>query len=512
VSPRFTSRQRVGFALWFCLHDLLEPVARPVSRAVITAVALSTAASCVALALPWVTAEIRLRRLAASPWARCVWVWGHTELDEKFTPARLGQLASAVREKLPAADAGVAAAGFHDVTLEFIDPAGVRRYRRGRTIGRDDPLLPALGRLLRWGAGFDGPDSSGIILAPALVERLGESPDYPPAMVSIATVNGRPQAVTVAGITRDSFPLEYDFLLTEAGDEHIRAADNAPPPMQVWSGPLGADWPKKWSRFPEVVKKKAAAEWQIEVKEDDRLAGRVLRLGAADARPEELWRSYLVRINERMVELGLGDAPGFDAVEADPPASPPPPRPRGPYRKATVYVLDLKNLRPAADAARGMDLYANDAARALVDEIETTADQAKAVVVGLVATFCVAGFVALGLALFLRGRQKAAQVGMLRAMGADARMLRMTTVTEAAVLWAEGTVLGLGMACLIGIGLCRKYEVTWDELRAAARTGWWAVFVGVFLAASLCGSTLGNLLATRRVRRRPAAESLGLTS
>jgi hypothetical protein len=54
--------------------------------------------------------------------------------------------------------------------------------------------------------------------------------------------------------------------------------------------------------------------------------------------------------------------------------------------------------------------------------------------------------------------------------------------------------------------------VTADELRAAARTGWWAVSVGGFLALSLLGCVAGNLWATARVRRRPASESLGLTS
>jgi ABC-type antimicrobial peptide transport system permease subunit len=162
--------------------------------------------------------------------------------------------------------------------------------------------------------------------------------------------------------------------------------------------------------------------------------------------------------------------------------------------KATVYVQELQQLRPAADAARGMDLYASDAARALVDEIEATADQAKAVVIALVVAFCAAAFVTLTLALYLRGRHKAAQVGMLRAMGADDRVLWTVTAFEAALMWLVGVLIGLALASAAGATACGVYHVTADEFRAAFATGWWAVSVGGFLTGSLVGCVLGNLL------------------
>src|SRR5262249_43779654 len=115
-------------------------------------------------------------------------------------------------------------------------------------------------------------------------------------------------------------------------------------------------------------------------------------------------------------------------------------------------------------------------------------------------------------ALYLRGRQKTAQVGMLRAMGAKNRVLRAVAVAEALVLWRMGTARGLALALGVAVVLGWHYRVSGAELRAVVGSGWWAVSVGGFLVGSLLGCVFGNLLATWRVYRRPAAESLGLTS
>ncbi len=507
-------RGRLGFALGFCRRDLLEAAARPVTLAVIAAVTLATAAACLALALPWITAEIRLRRLAETPWARCIWVSVHP-LEEKFTDARLSRLQAAVQEAITAADPGVTVAGFHDVfDLEFFERQGKGSLHcNGRTINRSDPLLPALGKLLQWGDGFDGPVGPGVILSPLLLERLGWSVKQPPSAIRVRLpLSGRTCTWTVVGVTRDPLPLGHDFLLTEAEDERLRGIDLGSPVNQVWSGPLGPDWPKQWSDFPQSLQKQAAQKWQIESEVSRRLKGLTLKLTAADARPEEAWRGYLVQIQQRMVEQGYAEAPGFDAVESDGQTDRQQPRPRGPYSKATIYVANLKHLRAAADAARSLDLYANDAARALVDEIEWTSDQAKLVLLGLVLAFCAAGFITLVLALYLRGQQKIAQFGMLRAMGADNRLLQTIAVTEAGGMWLGGTLVGLVLAVGIGAVLAWCCGVTAGEVAAGLQTGWWAASVGGFLLLSLACCVLGNLWATRQVRHRPAAESLGLTS
>ena len=207
---------------------------------------------------------------------------------------------------------------------------------------------------------------------------------------------------------------------------------------------------------------------------------------------------------------GFAQAPDFMAIRPGRPTPAPHPDPRGPYGNAAVYLQDLGKLGTAADAAREMGLYANDAARPLVEEIETESRQAQWVLGWLVVGFATAEFVALILALYLRGRQKAAQVGMLKAMGANGRVLRAVAAVEAVVFWAIGTAVGLVLAAVVVAAACWCGAVTAGELAAGARTGWWAIYAAAFLLASLIACVAGHHLATRGVRRRPAAESLGL--
>ncbi|HYH67383.1 MAG TPA: FtsX-like permease family protein [Urbifossiella sp.] len=523
--PRLSALARLRFAAWFCGFDLTERVARPVTVAVVLAVALTTAAATVALAVPAVAAEVRLTRLRQSPLARGVWVYSPTELGDRFTPDRLTRLEAAVRDKAPGAAFTVS--GFHDVDLEFVDPTRLKLLqRRGRTVGPADEVLPAVSAaadrpaavpsLVRPGGGFVGPDGPGVVLSPTLAKRLGLDPDAPPPLGPVriqSRQTGRELNWMVVGVTRDPLPLGHDFLLTEAEDARLRSADPDRRRKAVRSGPLPAGWPEFWGQFPDDAQS-AALKWRVEVKvaEDDaRPPGRWLELTADDDRRESDWHGYLKRIAELVPRTDPKAAEKFAVVEADPTAPAPPPEPRGAYPKATVYVGELQHLRPAADAARGLDLYANDAARTLVDEIEATAARAQAVAVGLVAAFSAAGAVTLLLALYLRGRQKAPQVGMLRAMGATDQVLRAVVAGEAAALWLVGTVVGLALAAAAGEAGRRYYALTDEEMAAARATGWWVWAVAVSVA-TLVGCVVGNLAATRGVRRGPPAAALGLSS
>ena len=308
---------RMRFAAWFCVRDLFESVALPVSAAVIAAVALSTTASCLALALPGVTAEIRLRRLAEEPWKRCVWTTYRTR-EEKFFDPRLAQigLEGAVRERMADIDRGAVVSGFHEVRedKEFYALGGGGMLFRPRPDGRPErPLLPRLPQLLRPGsdAGFDGPEGAGVILSPTLVKLVGGSPDDPPREVRVRLPRtARPYKWKVVGVTRDPLPLEYDFLVTEAEDTRLRAADTPDPQTEVWSGrigvgPPGKSWPDDWSNFPKTLQDRAEVQGHPVL--EGRPGRRSPRLGSphrGSARPG--WRVGLAPVGRRRSRHGAG--------------------------------------------------------------------------------------------------------------------------------------------------------------------------------------------------------------
>ena len=509
MTPRFTLRQQLGYALWFSRRDLFDPVAAWVSWAVVLAVAVATSAAVVALAVPGVTAEIRLRRLAANPWGRCVWVDAHSL--SRLSDAKLREMEAGTCNRATAAPGTATAAGFHSLKLQMfpLGPGGARQ-RSGRTSHPDDPAFAVLKQLLRSGKGFDGPTGGGVILSPTLLQRLGGSLDNPPPSVRILTPKYEDEREwPVVGVTRDPLPLGYDFLVTESEEQRLRAGDEFIEQSVVFSGSLGDAWPQEWRDFPPDARN-AAAKMGFEVTVVERAAGDVLRLEARHTLRVVEWQKHLTDLAGH-IAAKHPPAPGFATVSPSQATAPPAPEPLGSYPRATLYVDDLKHIRPAAQAARDMDLHANDAARDMVDEIETTAARAQALVLALVTAFCAAEFGTLTLALYLRGRQKAPQVGMLRAMGAPRRALWLIAGAEAGVLWLAGTVFGLLLAVAVGLALCDAHSVTSDELRAAVRAGW-AGRAGLFIGASLLACVLGNWVATWGVRRRPPAEALTLSN
>ncbi len=503
------SRAGWAFALGFCRRDLGEAQARAVSLAVAAAVALTVAATVVALAVPDVATEVRLRRMAAQPWTRCVWVQPLSSLDPKFTPERLVALEASARARLPAADPGLAVVGFHAVSLDVFDlnrdATGLSPY--GRTVAAGDPLLPALPGLVRGGGGWNPAAPAGLLLCPRYLTRLGGDPDAPPAAVRLrAPASKRPIAWPVAGVLKEPLPLGHVFLIGAADYEALRAADGGDPSTDAESEPLPAGWPATWDDFPAPLRK-AVREDGVEASVRPTLAGRALHLADRDRSPRTAadWEAKF-----RAVAAARPTGPALKWSPQGVTRLPPPP-PLGPPEWATVYVTRPADLRHAAEAARDADLYANDANRLLVEEVEAAARSARRVVAALVAAFCVAGSVSLTLALYLRGRQKAAQYGMLKALGATDATLRTLAVTEAAALWLAGASLGLAGAAALGASTLAALGVGWDVL-GAALAGDWPPLVAGFLALSLVACVVGNAVATRWVRRRPAAESLGLTS
>jgi hypothetical protein len=133
--------------------------------------------------------------------------------------------------------------------------------------------------------------------------------------------------------------LGHDFLVTEAEVGRVRAADSRNPQKQVWSGPPGKGWPRNWREYPQDLQEWAAREasrggGKSPSKWSAGRAGRCPQLSADDARAVSVWRGYLVEIHDRRVRARNSPAPGFEAVEADPPKAAPPPEPLGPYPKS----------------------------------------------------------------------------------------------------------------------------------------------------------------------------------
>jgi len=110
--------RNLAFLAWYAWQELFQRRSRATTLALVLSVACATAAATLAMAVPDITAAIRLDRLAKTPLARCIWL--DDARSAKFGEARVALL----RGRIDAIrDPGVAEyelVGFHDVTgVEF---------------------------------------------------------------------------------------------------------------------------------------------------------------------------------------------------------------------------------------------------------------------------------------------------------------------------------------------------------------------------------------------------------
>jgi len=514
--PAMTPGQTIRFAFRYARRDLFEPAARPVTRAIVAAVALTAAGSAIALALPGLTVQVKLSRLKANPLARCLWVSGFGyENGGKIDDARRRRLTDAIAGRLARPgrpEVAITVSGYHETTYELPDlPVTGLAIPKGRTVRPEDPLCDALPALTRKKTGFPPAGEAAVIVSPKLLARLGLPPDAPPDKLWFrAPASGRRVSLPVSDVTREPLPLGYLYLLTPSAHDLLRGADPDESFDLVRSGPLGPGWPTRRADYPQKVRDLADGQG-VSFYPEDQDNGWVLKLVAVKKYSVSEWRAnFLEKFHSLMTREMFAAHDPFMVPE--PPKDVPRPElpPPGPDDRVTVYVSDLSGLRPTAEAVEETGLYVNDSAIAQLEEIEATAQRDRLVLYGLVGVFCLGGLVGLGTMLYLRAKQKAAQIGMLRAMGAGDGVIDRVAAATAVLLWARGTGRGLVVGGVLGSAGALAAGVTLAELAAALLSWEWVASVGGYLMVSLLGSVASGWLAIRPLRKASPAETLGL--
>src|SRR5262249_35491447 len=177
-------------------------------------------------------------------------------------------------------------------------------------------------------------------------------------------------------------------------------------------------------------------------------------------------------------DRNLKPAPSFVRIDVPTEAS----RGRSPagYDGAGIYVRDLPQLRPAAEAARAAGLRVNED---VIQQVEALARAARLAVLLLSVVVAVLG----GLSFWnvkviqeLRALHKTSEIGMLKAIGMSDGLLRQVYLAEATLVWglgvAAGAALGLAAGPAAGARLgggpgggAGAFYSPWDVRRGGAR-------------------------------------------
>jgi hypothetical protein len=498
---RFSFRQRLAFLLGFAFRDLFEKRARRTTLVCILTVGVLTALATVLLVLPQTNEQVRLRKLRQTPLALCLWV-NDGPVGRKITSDLLAKLREQVASTYP----------FHETEFDWLVQAGGRERGsvalRGRTLASGDPLLESVP--LQSGKRFESPDQAGAIVTPEFLRLvLLPAETLPGTMLHIRSrSSGAAVAVPLVAVTADKLPLGHHFLLTEACELALLSSDPDVAVQTVRTGPIPETWPRP-RQLPATVREALRAfRLDLPVREERLGKPHVWQISSLSDLPPRCsqWRTYLKRINELMKEAGFTPGPEFDRIET-PPVQVHLPE-RGGYDMAGVYVHDLPDLRPAADgirAATGLHVV-NDG---VIQQLNEYAAAARVeLVVLLLVLLVVVVLAALNLVVVqeLRTQQKIAEIGLLRAVGMNDRLLRGLCQLEAALLWLLGVGGGLLVSVLVlSIGVRQTLS---DTERAALFTQQWLLLETAFLALSALICSGSAWFATRSARRACPAESL----
>jgi hypothetical protein len=494
-----TPDSRLRFLLWFARRDLFAPGALRATRVNRQTIALVTFFSLTALGLSLGVWQVRVKRQMRDRLNLCLFI-GDPNQGLQVTPAVVERIRSEVPRQLHQPEKFLCYA-FSEVRYDwFVEGADSRSLElRGRTIADGDPLLGSRELAERPEAGQPG--RAGVAITPSM-RRLLKLPTPLPATLRLRSpITSAVLEIPLAGVMKKGeLPFEHEFVMPESVEaELIRKDPNTPSPF-VDTGPIPADWPAI-DRLPPAVQR-AFQRYKWAPPQPSPRDRRVWRITSklAPAPTRMLWNAYLLGLHGTMVELGYSRSTDFLIFWTPP--DPQAPVGRTGHGMAGLYVGDEPDLKPAAAAVRSLQFKANES---VIDALESigTSSRLAFLILGLVAlVFLFHGWSSMYVIQRLRSEQMRSEIGMLKAIGMEARSLRSLLLTEGLILWAGGTARG------VVLGLATGYACAWgliaetpDEVLTAFACPWW-LWLPLLTTTAL--TFLGSsILASRAAREAP---------
>jgi putative ABC transport system ATP-binding protein len=514
--PNSSPGRQLRFAAWFARTELWAVGSRLVTWAMIVAIMLSSLGSVISITIPEVTRRVNLAELEANPFSQCLWVSGRG-YDRQINEDRRKRVEHQI------SDAGVTAtvAAYHETDYELPDAqAAGLALPKGRVVAPSDPLYHKLATLTVHGRSFQDLDAPAVILSARLVPKLGTKETGLPAELRFrAPQTGEYVPVKTIDVSREPLPQGDLYYLNEAADEQLRRHDfSVGRTDRVLTGPVPEGWRASWDELPRDVQD-ALNGWNIQppvaspmsdpVANADRTHWILASQSEDQKLSSQVWLGYLQRIESLMVAAGRKGGSTFavvNSVESDPLPAPP----RGDFDRMIVYSQSLGGLRPTAEAIEQMGLYVNDSAIQQLQLIDVMAERQRVVSYALTFLFCGGAVLSLFLMLFLRSRQKAPQIGMLRALGADDGTLARISAMEAGMIWVRGTALSLVTGSLIVVVLWQWGKLSPGLLKEALFDARCGGILAAYFAVSLVACLGSGWFASRPFRKASPAFSLGL--
>jgi hypothetical protein len=487
-----TLRQRLRFLHWFATRDLFEENARRTTFVNCGSIALVTALTLAAFGLALGVRALRLKKLAENPLALCLWI-GETTTSPRINPEALRDLDTTLRKALGTGFVGcypffVQDQNWVPLQSDAAVPIGLR------TIAPGDPLLSSLmgpGHPPHHGGPFTQPNQDGVIVTETMLDKLIPQPrpaeatrgprlsaetvspalhrarDAYPSELKLRLV-GADKPVPLVGVIDGVMPYGLEVLMTQDYEDRIRTEDSNGQVRVVYTGPAPESWPflrlePDLDKLPKNLLTSLTSDtfgihsvrteypvedqppvWRLETS----LEGGLLRSS---------WKVALEAIRDAMTAEGKAPPPEFvSLMRPDPHETVRPPE-RKAFDMAGVYVADLGHLEPAGEVLAARKFYVPWDVIEQLKGIDSASSRALLATLVTAFVFLANGCANMRVIQKLRAEQKQTEMGMLKAMGMDDGLMRETCLYEAAVVWAAGSVVGLALGLVVGLGLSAAF-------------------------------------------------------
>jgi hypothetical protein len=489
----------------------------------VVTIALMTLGGIASVSLPCATYQVNMERLKANPIARCVWARDRSD-KRRFDDDELRKLEDRLRGGLGGPERIKGCHPFTKIKFEWCVADGSRfdEYD-GRTLTPGDLVFRTekQRRLFKSGGPFVSSDQQGIIVTPSLLEHLGFKKDDVKAGATLKIrlpYSEKAVPISIIGVTRDPLPLQdFYFVINDKEFERLLNLDPDSSTDVIETGLLGPGWPEDPENLgPKVKKMLIELDWEAfgKTRDGGKPFYRFQLLGQKEKMTRRsVWKDRLKLLHNAIVLDGLPQHDVFVDFHVRGAEFKEPPPPRKPPEWVGVYVEDLEDLEPTVEILRKDAWLTNQTGIIQVNEIRRSFFMNLTVLWWLAGLFCIAALVGFGAVHCLRAGQKAAQIGMMRAMGMSDGLLLWIVFVEAFILWLVGTFVGLVFAPVVVILLgYRTLDLESEELAIIFFDPSSMMAVAVFLCVSFVLTIIVAWLSTIRSRKRSPVDSLALTS
>lgn len=498
-------RSRVGFALWFAWRDLGANSAWKTSLSCSFTIFVMIFLTLLVWGAVNGYEAIRRHKIESDPLARCMSVGNPHVEEQRISQDKIDTLRRLLNDKLSTErlKGCFPFSILSDSIWQSKSENDESAYPTitGRTLVQGDPLLDSF-KFIQ-GRPFKSADEDGIVATEEMLKKLGFTAQNPPPALNYRAPDGSLVQMALRGVIEGNFIFGQGYVVNHVVQVNIDADHRNVPAAIIQTGAVPKEWPTP-DHLPPDVADALNTFGILEPTEIWPQGKKCWRLEARfGANVIANWHIYVNKIGTLMERAGFPGTTDFALITPDVPRAEHDDHAKEAqqFDMATVYVKNLNDLSIVASVCKANHIYYNSSILTQLEHLGRDSQDARTALVSVLALIVLMGIVNLIIMQNLVAQQKAAEVGMLKAMGMGKSLLRGVYLCETGLLFAVAAVPAYIAVWPLGRWLAPMILKSLPEEKALAFQLSGLEIASVFAGVALICSW-ATLQATKRARQQ----------